>query len=112
MEERERERARESERQRKRESQRERERERERVVSPIQTAQGTTTAWISVVDFNGDMSNLHDHEAAANAVANNWLEVQRVRDSMPSWGEVNQSEPAAVWSPCPFAAEQATPGWG
>ena len=62
-------------------------------VSTVQTAQGTTTAGISVVDFNGDMYNLHDHEAAANAVANNWLEVQRVRDSMPSWGEVNQSEP-------------------
>ena len=62
-------------------------------ISTVHTAQGTTTAWISVLDFDGDMSKLHEHEAAANAVANNWLEEQRIRDSMPTWGEVNRSEP-------------------
>ena len=62
-------------------------------ISTVHTAQGTTTAWVSVFDFDGDMSKLHEHEAAANAVANNWLEEQRIRDSMPTWGEVNRSEP-------------------
>ena len=58
-------------------------------ITTVQTAQGTTTAWISVVDLNGDMNAFPDHEAEMNAVASKWLEeaVQPTRDAMPKWGQ-------------------------
>ena len=33
----------------------------------MQTSQGQTTAWVSVVDFNGNWSQFHEHEAVINA---------------------------------------------
>ena len=47
-----------------------------------------------MVEFNGDMSALHEHEAEMNAVANNWLEeaAQPTRDAMPKWGQVDTSQ--------------------
>ena len=48
----------------------------------------------SVVDFNGDMSTLHEHEAVINAQARDWLEeaAQETRDAMPKWRQVDTSE--------------------
>ena len=64
-------------------------------TSTVHTAQGTTTAWVSVVDFNGHLSTLHEHEATINAMARDWLEEaqQPIRDAMGGWGEVNTSRP-------------------
>ena len=64
-------------------------------TSTVHTAQGTTTAWVSVVNFHGNLSTLHEHEATINAMARDWLEQaqQPIRDAMGGWGEVNTSRP-------------------
>ena len=73
----------------------EREQTAEGATSTVHTAEGTTTAWVSVVDFNGNLSTLHEHEAAINAMAADWLDQaqQPIRDASGGWGEVNHSEP-------------------
>ena len=67
----------------------------EGAVTTVQTSQGQTTAWVSVVDFNRNWSTLHEHEAVINAHARDWLEeaAQEARKSLPRWGEVDTSEP-------------------
>ena len=67
----------------------------EGAITTVQTSQGQTTAWVSVVDFNGNWSTLHEHEAVINAHASDWLEeaARETRNNLPRWGEVNTSEP-------------------
>ena len=50
---------------------------------------------MSVVNFNGNLSTLHEHEATINAMARDWLEEaqQPIPDAMGGWGEVNTSRP-------------------
>ena len=54
-----------------------------------QTSQGQTTAWASVVDFNGNWSQFREHEAVINAQARDWLgeAAQETRDSLPNTKE-------------------------
>ena len=67
----------------------------EGAITTVQTSQGQTTAWVSVVDFNGNWSTLHEHVAAINVHASDWLEeaAQETRNNLPRWGDVNTSEP-------------------
>ena len=62
----------------------------EGATSTVHTAEGTTTAWVSVVDFNGNLSTLHEHEAAINAMAADWLDQaqQPIRDALGGWGKL------------------------
>ena len=50
---------------------------------------------MSVVNFNSNLSTLHEHEATINAMARDWPEEaqQPIRDAMGGWGEVNTSRP-------------------
>ena len=88
----------------------------EGATSTVHTAEGTTTAWVSVVDFNGNLSTLHEHEAAINAMAADWLDQaqQPIRDALSGWGEINHSEPpyCGLHAPSRLNKQQGTPTYG
>ena len=66
-----------------------------RATTATHSGQGQTMSWISVVDFDGDLSKWYLHEAAINAQARDWLEeaAQETRDGLPRWGGVDTSQP-------------------
>ena len=53
--------------------------------------QKKTVAWVSVVDFDGDLSNFHIHDKVTNNKAKEMAEEEQ--ENLLHWGWVDRSQP-------------------
>ena len=67
----------------------------EGATTVVQTSQAQTRAWVSVVDFNGNWRQWHEHEATINAQASDWLE--EAAQAAEDWAIMTAVENCVVW---------------